>query len=68
MPYLLREETTQEGCCCLEGTVCALAFSVPFLALTNKLQSWNKDSLIQKMSVKNSGLRDLEQVATDHGT
>lgn len=59
MPYLQREETTQEGSHYLERTVCALALSAPFPALTSKLKSWNRDSLIQKMSVKNSGLNGI---------
>lgn len=45
MPYLQREETLQEGCCCLEGSVCALALSVPFPAFTSKLQSWHRGNL-----------------------
>lgn len=59
MPYLQREETLQEGCHYLEGTACALALSAPSPAITSKLQSWNRDSLIQKMSVKNSGLQGI---------
>lgn len=55
MPYFQREETPKEGCHYLEETVCALTLSVPFPALTSKLQSWNRGSQIQKMPVKNSG-------------
>lgn len=59
MPYLQREETPQEGCCCLEGSVCALALSVPFPAFTSKLQSWHRGNLNQNVSVKNSGLQGI---------
>lgn len=72
MPCLQRKEIPQARCHHLKGTVVSLSpilLSVPFPALTCKLQSWKRDSLIQKMSDKNSRVQGIgDQVATDHSS
>ena len=62
MPYLQRKEIPQERCHHLKGIVVSLSpvlLSVPFPALTCKLQSWKRASLIHKMSDKNSRLQGI---------